>query len=132
MSYILDTDICIYWLRGREEIKQKIQEVGEENLGITAITLAELRYGAYCSAKADQNLKAIDNFVKKVRVLTLNNESADRFGKMKTDLRRKGELIDDFDILNASIALTQGAIFVTNNVDHFRRIPELKIENWLR
>ena len=65
-------------------------------------------------------------------MLLLDQDSADRFGKIKADLRRKGEIIGDFDILIASVALTHDAILVTNNTAHFERISGLICENWLK
>lgn len=130
-EYILDTDTCIYWLKGKEEIRRKVEQVGVDHLKTTMITLAELRYGAYYSQHVKENLRNIDNFLGKVEVLPLNEEAADLFGKIKTDLRRSGQMIEDFDILIASITLTYGGILVTNNVDHFKKIGGLNYESWL-
>jgi len=63
VSYLLDTEPCIYWLNGREEIKRKVKEVGEDALNMAIITLGELRYGAYYSEKVDSNLKRINDFL---------------------------------------------------------------------
>ncbi len=130
-EYILDTDTCIYWLKGKEEIRRKVEQVGVDHGKIRIITLAELRYGAYYSQHVKENLRNIDNFLGKVEVLPLNEEAADLFGKIKTDLRRSGQMIEDFDILIASITLTYGGILVTNNVDHFKKIGGLNYESWL-
>ena len=130
-DYVLDTDTCIYWLKGEGKIRRKIERVGPENLKVTIITLAEMRYGAYNSQRVKENLKNINNFLRKVRVLPLDQDAADKFGKTKVDLRRKGQMIDDFDILISSITLNHGAVLVTNNIEHFRRIAGLNYENWL-
>jgi len=95
------------------------------------MNFAELRFGAYNSQKVDKNLENIDNFFSKVKVLLIDQDAADRFGKIKANLRRKGEIIGDFDILIASVALRYGEILVTNNTDHFERISGLIFENWL-
>ncbi|HAO22505.1 MAG TPA: PIN domain nuclease [Desulfobacteraceae bacterium] len=129
--YVLDTDICIYWLNGNEHIRKKIEKAKPENLRITSVTLAELRYGAYNSQRIEENLKNIDNFLRKARVLSLDQKAADKFGEIKANLRKKGEIICDFDILIASITLRYDGILVTNNTDHFKRINELRFENWV-
>ncbi|OQX27065.1 MAG: twitching motility protein PilT [Desulfobacteraceae bacterium IS3] len=129
--YVLDTDICIYWLNGNEHIRKKIEKAKPENLRITSVTLAELRYGAYNSQRIEENLKNIDNFLRKARVLSLDQNAADKFGEIKANLRKKGEIICDFDILIASITLRYDGILVTNNTDHFKRINELRFENWV-
>jgi tRNA(fMet)-specific endonuclease VapC len=130
-EYILDTDTCIYWLKGKQEIRRNVEHVGADHLKTTVITLAELRYGAYYSQQVKENLKTIDNFVRKVQVIPLNEESADLFGKIKTDLRRSGQIVEDFDILIACITITYGGILVTNNVNHFKKIGGLNYESWL-
>lgn len=130
-GYVLDTNTCIYWLKGREEIRRKIEQVGTDNLRMTVITLAELRYGAYNSQKVEENLKNIDDFLRKVRVLFLSEDAADKFGKIKADLRGAGQIIDDFDILIAAITLSNDGVLVTNNIEHFKRVERLKYENWL-
>ncbi len=89
-GYILDTDTCIYWLNGDEKIRKTVKKVGTDILKATVITFAELRFGAYNSHKVNENIKNIDNFFCKLKMLPLNQDSADRFGKLKVDLRRKG------------------------------------------
>ena len=64
-DYVLDTDTCIYWLNGEGKIRTKVEQVGPDNLRMTIITLAELRYGAYNSQNVRENLKNINNFLKK-------------------------------------------------------------------
>lgn len=131
MTYVWDTDTCIYWLKGREEIRRKVREIGEGNIGITLITLAELKYGAYSSQRVERNLKNIENLLQKVKVLNLDQDSVDRFGCIKAELRKRGKLIEDFDILIASMTLANDGILITNNTEHFKRIEGLKLENWL-
>ena len=130
-DYVLDTDTCIYWLNGEGKIRRKVEQVGPDNLRLTIITLPELRYGAYNSQHVSENLKNIDNFLRKVRVFPLDQDAADRFGKIKVGLRKKGQMIEDFDVLIASITLSYGAVLVTNNVEHFKRIAVLNYVNWM-
>jgi len=132
IEYILDTDTCIYWLKGKEEVKRKVEKIGVDNLRITIITLAELKYGAFNSQKVSGNLKNINDFLGKVKVLLLDEDAAERFGKIKAGLRKTGQLIEDFDILIGSIALSHGGVLVTNNIEHFKRISGLSHENWVQ
>lgn len=132
IEYILDTDICIYWLKGKEELRKKVEQIGTDNLKITIITLAELKYGAYNSQKVQENLQKIKNFLAKVKVLQLDNAAAKYFGKIKSELRKNGKLIEDFDILIGSIVLSHGGVLVTNNIEHFKRISGLNYENWIQ
>lgn len=131
MKYLLDTNICIYLINGNETLKKKVKEIGVFSLSISNATLAELYFGAYNSKKVDANLKRIDEFKKNLTVYSDNDSSAEAFGRFKSKLRSEGKIIEDFDILIASIAFVNNCILVTNNPNHFERIDELKIENWV-
>jgi tRNA(fMet)-specific endonuclease VapC len=131
IEYVLDTDTCIYWLKGEERIRKKVEQVRADSLRTTIITLAELKYGAYYSLKVIENLESISKFLKEVKVLSLDYDATERFGKIKAELRRSGQVIQDFDLLIASITLSHAGVLVTNNVEHFKRISGLKYENWL-
>ncbi|MEW6620736.1 MAG: PIN domain-containing protein [bacterium] len=131
MKYLLDTDTCIYWFKGIDKIKERVKKVGEDNLAVSIITIGELKYGAYFSKYVEQNLKRLSDFLKKVEIAYLNEESIDQYGRNKANLRKEGRLIEDFDLLNASVALSRSWILVTNNLRHYERIKELKVENWL-
>lgn len=131
MTFLLDTDTCVYWLRGRDIVRNRLQDAGQENVAISIITLAELRYGAYWSAKPDENNVAIDDFISGIAVLGLDSHTAHSFGEVKAELRRAGMLIADFDLLIGVTARTHGLTLVTNNADHFERIAGLKLTNWL-
>ena len=128
--YILDTDICIYWLKGDDSIEKKIVQVGFSNICITVITECELFYGAFKSAKKEKNLSVIGELKSKINTLHTVEGVSPIYGKLKSELGNKGQTIDDADLLIASIALSNNAILVTNNISHFKRIPGLKIEHW--
>lgn len=131
MKFILDTDTCVYLLNGNPSLKKKVEEVGVFSLAISNSVLAELYFGAYNSKKVEDNLKRINLFKKNLTILSDSEESALQFGKIKADLRSKGKIIEDFDIVIASIAIVNSCILITNNTDHFERIDDLQIENWL-
>lgn len=131
MKFLLDTDTCVYLLNGNPSLKKKVEEVGVFSLAISNSVLAELYFGAYNSKKVEDNLKRINLFKKNLTILSDSQESALRFGKIKAALRSKGKIIEDFDILIASIAIVNSCILITNNTDHFERIDDLQIENWL-
>ena len=131
MKFLLDTDTCVYLLNGNPSLKKKVEEVGVFSLAISNSVLAELYFGACNSKKTEDNLNRINLFKKNLTILSDSEESALRFGKIKADLRSKGKIIEDFDILIASIAIVNSCILITNNTDHFERIDDLQIENWL-
>ena len=129
MKYILDTNICIYCLKGNTEIEKKILDVGFDNVGTTIITIAELYYGAYKSKKVDSNLESLRELEGQIYVLQTSKRVGEHFGKAKATLEKKGEIIEDADILIASIVLINDSVLVTNNPSHFERIEGLQIEN---
>ena len=131
MKYLLDTNICIYLINGNETLKKKIKEIGVFSLSISNATLAELYFGAYNSQKVDANLQRINEFKKNLIVYSDNNASAKAFGRFKSKLRSEGNIIEDFDILIASVAFVNNCTLVTNNPNHFERIDELNVENWV-
>jgi tRNA(fMet)-specific endonuclease VapC len=127
----LDTDICVYLLNGDERLKRKVREVGIYSISICNATLGELFFGAYCSKKVPANLRKIHNFAESLTIHSDSLESSEIFGRTKADLKKSGQLIEDFDLLIASIAQANDCILVTNNCSHFSRIEGLVIQNWL-
>ena len=129
-KFILDTDMCIYWLKGNENIEKNIVKNGFEEVFITVITECELFYGAYKSMKKDKNLAVVEDLKTKISTLHTVNGVPVAYGQIKAELESKGEPLDDADLLIASIALQNDATLVTNNTAHFKKINGLKIENW--
>ncbi|MEA5512470.1 type II toxin-antitoxin system VapC family toxin [Nodularia sp. UHCC 0506] len=131
MTYLLDTDTCIYWIKNINSVRNKIQQIGWEQTCICNITVAELYFGAYNSQRVAENLTRAENFIRDVEVIALDNQAIKQFGELKAELRKIGQPVADFDLLIASIALTKNYILVTNNTRHYSRISNLKLENWI-
>jgi tRNA(fMet)-specific endonuclease VapC len=131
LRYLLDTDTCVGWLRGRESVRRHLASVGPTATAISIMTMAELRYGAACSARPEENHQAIDSFLTGVAVVGLDLAAARAFGDVKAALRAQGMLLEDADLLVAVTALAYQLTLVTNNAQHFARIPDLVMENWL-
>lgn len=127
--YLLDTDTVSDALRGEGRVAARILEHAPSDLCISAITLAELRFGA--ERKRSQKLKrAIRAFVKDVAVVDFDAASAERFAEVAADLAEGGNPIGVFDTLVAAQALALGLVAVTNNTRHFGKVAGLKVENW--
>ena len=131
MNYLLDTDTCVYALRGHSDVRSRLLAVEPQVIAISVITLAELRYGAFCSARPEANQQAIDDFVQAIAVLGVDPLVARTFGEVKWQLRQQGNLIEDFDLLIAATARAHELTLVTNNQEHFRRVPDLTLDNWI-
>ncbi|MDD4190511.1 MAG: type II toxin-antitoxin system VapC family toxin [Mangrovibacterium sp.] len=130
-KYLLDTNVCIFFLKGKYNLNEKLKQVKLENCGISEVTLAELKYGAECSDRVADNRKMIDNFAKEIAIIPIFN-SLDIYAREKAKLRKNGKLIDDFDILIGATAIANDLILVTENEKHLIRISKVKIENWIK
>jgi len=128
-EYMLDTDTVSFALRGQGRVAARLLEHRPSELCISAITVAELRYGA--EARRSRRLhRLISTFVKAIEVMAFDQAAAGRFGVVATALARRGEPIGTFDTLIAAHALSLRLTFVTNNTRHFTRVPGLATENW--
>lgn len=107
MTYLLDTDICIYWLNGRPEIRDQALAIGINSLAISSITAAELYFGAYNSTRVTQNLKQAEQFVGAIAIIPPTTATLRKFGELKASLRRSGQPVADFDLMIASTALSE-------------------------
>ena len=134
LQYLLDTDMCIYLLNGDERIKARVAQVGVEAISVSAPTVGELYFGAYNSSRVEPNLARIRAFlsVPGPRTLPVDDAAADCFGRLKAALRRTGQPIGDLDLLIAGVAVSRGLKVVTNNTEHFERIADIAVENWLK
>jgi tRNA(fMet)-specific endonuclease VapC len=130
MKYLLDTNICIYWLKGNKDIIEKVQETDADDLYISTITVAELLYGAWNSTTIEKNLSKVREFENAISVFELDRDCIEMYAKIKAKLRAEGKILDDFDILIAATAIQYECVLVTNNIKHFERIDGLAIENW--
>ena len=131
MNYLLDTDICIFWLKSHPTVKERLLAVDWNQVSICSITVAELYYGAYNSSQVDENLVHVASFVEQLPVVPLGDNALRHFGRIKTELRRQGQPLPDFDLLIASTALVEDCILVTHNLRHYQRIPGLQMESWI-
>ena len=128
-QYLLDTNICIYYIKGLHDLKSKFEEVGPENCFISEITLAELKFGVAKSQAKKKNQKALDNFLSGIQILPIF-PALDIYAAEKARLQISGKIIDDFDLLIGSTAVSFDLIMVTNNTSHFNRLSEIKLEDW--
>ena len=126
-KYVIDSDILIYFLKGKKDIIKKLSSIAMDDLYITRINFTELMYGAYNSARVEKNLKIIEPFLKTFKVLEFNQTSSIIFAKEKARLKKQGNIIPDMDLMIASIAIDNGFTLLTNNIKHFQRIKGLKI-----
>ena len=129
MAYLLDTDICIFYLKGKFALGQKVNQVGEQHCFISEITLLELTYGAYNSDQLTKHLTEVSAVARLFDVLPIR-PVRDIYGKERSRLRKLGQLIPNFDLLIGCTALYSDLTLVTRNTKHLERIEGLRLENW--
>lgn len=128
---LLDTDVCIEMLRGNRSVIDKRHEYDEE-IALSFMSAAELFYGAEKSSQRKKNINLVEELLITVEIIHTNIDVLKRFGELKAALTQSGEILPDADIFIAATALTHCSMLVSGNVNHFRRIAELRIENWIR
>jgi tRNA(fMet)-specific endonuclease VapC len=128
---MLDTCICSYILKKRPQaVKARFEELEPDELCISAVTLAELYYGAARHPRGEAIRKEIDDFAARLSVVAWDKTAADHYGTIRTVLEKKGTPIGAMDMLIAAHARGIKAVLVTNDVRHFTKIPGLKVEDW--
>lgn len=131
MRILLDTDICIYTINHRTpESLARLGAYQAGEVGISAVTYAELRYGVENSPRSAQNLPVLERFVLPLEILAFDTEAARHYGRIRAALKRAGTPIGGNDLLIAAHALSLGVTLVTNNQREFSRVPDLHIEQW--
>ncbi len=127
VAYLIDTDWAIDYLNDREPVASEIEELKKEGAGVSVISVAELYEGVHYSRDPETSERKLLGFLSGVAVLGVDEETCKTFGKVRGELRRKGLLIGDFDLLIASTSLRYGVPLCTNNRRHYERIESLKI-----
>jgi tRNA(fMet)-specific endonuclease VapC len=129
LRYILDTDVVSYAIRGHGRVAQKLLETAPSQVCMSTISYAELMFG--CEKNGSKRLRElVSTFVSHVEVLAFDSAAAVAFGKIANTLAKSGIPIGHFDALIAGHAMSLDYTLVTNNIRHFARVPDLKLENW--
>ncbi len=132
MAYLLDTNICIFFLRGKMDLDKTMKEKGRENCYISEITVFELRFGAENSDDVQKSHKAVDNFINGLSIIPIYG-CIKRYAEEKVRLRKRGmPMHDEFDLLIGVTSVENKLILVTDNITDFQNIEGIKIENWFK
>ena len=130
MAYLIDTNIIIYSLKNDQHVNEKFKETANIPKSISVITYGELVYGARKSKHMERSLATTYRIAELFPIIDINKSIMDIFGEIKSNLERKGNVIDDMDLLIAATALSHNLVLVTNDEKHFSRVSDLRIENW--
>ena len=132
-GYLLDTNICAFYLRGKYNIDKAIDHVGWDNCYISEITMLELKFGAELCSQRDgiDRMKGLVDFLNEINVVPIA-DAIDYAAKEKIRLRLKGTPLDDnFDLLIGSTAVVHDYVMVTDNIKDLKNIDGIRIENWI-
>jgi tRNA(fMet)-specific endonuclease VapC len=132
MKLMLDTNICIYIIKQQPAaVLKRFLEYQIGDIGISSITLSELRYGVAKSTHQEKNSKALDEFITPLEVVSFDEEAAHAYGEIRATLEKAGTPIGSMDMLIAAHAVSSGIPLVTNNAREFVRITSLNLIDWI-
>lgn len=131
MKYMLDTNTCIELIRRRSpNLVKRLTSLKVGDVGVSAITVAELQHGVSKSQSPEQNLAALEQFLLPLAIADFGFDAVTAYGPIRAWLERKGTPIGSMDLLIAAQAVSLDVTLVTNNVKEFTRIPQLDVEDW--
>ena len=130
-GFLLDTNICIFAMRDKYGVNERLETLNPQQCYVADVTVMELRFGAYKSENKEKNLRIVDNFISKVKVVPFA-DTIDAFCQEKLRLQSLGTPIEDYDLFIGCAAKVAGLTMVTDNVQHLSRIDGLEIENWIQ
>ena len=129
--FLIDTNTCIF-LKNKKPIHvlERLKSVLHRNVFLSSVTIAEMQFGVYNSQSIKKNRISLIEFLAPFQIIDFDDRDAECFGKIRAELKRRGELIGPYDMLIAAQAVARNMILVTNNTAEFARVPELVIEDW--
>ena len=134
MRYMLDTNVLVYVINARphhEAVLERFDREPLEDLAVSSITLAELRYGIAKSRRRGANRKALRQALDALNVMPFDTRAADTYGTVRSELEAAGEPIGPLDTLIAAHALSLKLTLVTSNTREFSRVRRLRVESWI-
>lgn len=131
LKYMLDTDIVIYTIKNKPDHMRDTFKRHSGLLCISAVTLGELIYGAEKSEQPLRNLADVEGLAARLTVMPFDDKAAIQFGQLRAELAKNGKPIGPYDLMIAGHARALGLKLVTNNTREFKRVPGLRIENWI-
>jgi tRNA(fMet)-specific endonuclease VapC len=131
MKYMLDTNICIYLIKQKPaKVLRHFKTHSVGDIGISSITLAELRFGMEKSQQVEKNRQALNEFIMPLEIADFDEKAAESYRKVRALLEKEGRPIGSMDMLIGAHALSLGVTLVTNNTSEFKRIKNLKLADW--
>jgi tRNA(fMet)-specific endonuclease VapC len=130
MSFLLDTDTCIYAMRQNESVLERLLSKSRADVAVSVITEGELRTGAAKSSSPAKTLRLLENFLRPLDIIEFTSADAASYANVRSKLERTGRPIGPLDTLIAAQAVCRKLVLVSNNEREFRRVAGLRVENW--
>lgn len=130
MHYILDTNTCIFAIKQDADVIKHMQAQSPADIAVTAMTVAELYFGAVKSKTSRKTREAVDTFLEPFDVFNFDTAAAEHYATVRATLEKQGTPIGERDLIIASIALANHCAVVTNNTSEFKRVPALTVLDW--
>ncbi len=131
MNIQLDADTCVYLLNNKpESVRKRFDSLPLGTAAVSAVVVAELRYGVSKSKSKEKNTAALEALLPSLRIVPFDNAAAKAYGGIRAELERKGTPIGSLDTLIAAHAVSMNATLVTNNLREFKRVPGLHCVSW--
>jgi tRNA(fMet)-specific endonuclease VapC len=128
---MLDTNICIYLIKRKlPKVLKHFQSHVPGDIGVSSITLAELRYGVAKSQHGEKNQQALDEFILPLEIADFDEKAAESYGSVRASLEKEGTSVGPMDMLIGAHALSLGVTLITNNTREFKQIRHLKVADW--
>lgn len=132
MKYMLDTNICIYLMNGKDDkLAMKFNKNNPNDLCISNITYSELMYGVEKSKNKELDFSRLLLFLSEINILNYDFNASEEYGRIRILLEKKGNIIGSNDLFIAAHAKSLGLTLITNNEKEFSRVNGLKVENWI-
>ena len=134
MKYLLDTNICIFLIKNKfPNLTKRILSCTNQDVVLSAISVAEMEYGASKSQNREKNRQALLDFcIDFNTILNFTTEDAEAYGIIRAYLEKRGKLIGPYDMQIAAQGMTRNLTIITNNYEEFSRIPWIRIEDWTK
>jgi tRNA(fMet)-specific endonuclease VapC len=131
MKYLLDTNIFSCLVNNIPQVMQRYAKAAHDDTALSIISHGEILFGINKQTPSASKLQRIEYLLDQIPIASLNEETAQHYGKIRSTLELAGQPISPNDTWIAAHALSLGATLVTNNVREFKRVKGLKVENWV-
>jgi tRNA(fMet)-specific endonuclease VapC len=128
--YLIDTDVLVHLLRGNSTVHNAVAAHARDLKVVSVASYGELIYGCHRSGRVKENVAKVRHVVANFSIVPILEPIMDRYGLLKADLAKQGQILEEFDLIIAATALFLDYTLVTGNARHFDRVPDLRIENW--